>query len=78
MSAPPAPRHWTDHRERSNRAALALMAWIAVRAGRGVARWLLHPITLYFLLFSPSARRHSARYLERALDRKSTRLNSSH
>ena len=72
MSASPAPRHWTAHRERSNRAALALMAWIAVHAGRGAARWLLHPITLYFLLFSPTARRHSARYLERALGRRPT------
>ena len=45
------------------------MAWIALACGRRVARWLLHPITLYFLCFGPSARRHSARYLGRALGR---------
>lgn len=73
MSASPAPRsHWTAHRERSNRATLALMAWIAVRLGRGVARLVLHPITLYFLLLAPAARRHSGRYLERALGRRPT------
>ena len=63
-----APR-WLASRERSNRFALALMAWIALRLGRGVARAVLHPITLYFLLFAPTARRHAARYLARALAR---------
>jgi predicted LPLAT superfamily acyltransferase len=45
------------------------MTWIAVACGRRVARWVLHPITLYFVLFSPAARRHSKRYLQRALGR---------
>lgn len=60
---------WAAQRERSNRATLRLMAWIAVHLGRRAARALLHPISLYFLLFSPAARRHSKRYLQRALDR---------
>ncbi|MCW5633299.1 MAG: acyl-CoA synthetase [Rubrivivax sp.] len=48
------------------------MAWIAVRLGRRAARLVLHPITLYFLAFSPAQRRHSARYLARALGRAPT------
>ncbi|MFO1327042.1 MAG: acyl-CoA synthetase [Rubrivivax sp.] len=61
--------HWAQTRERSNRVALALMVWIALRLGRTVARWLLHPITGYFLLFSPGPKRQTRRYLRRALGR---------
>ena len=50
-------------------ARCALMAWIAVHLGRRVARAVLHPITLYFLLFAPAPRRHIARYLARVLGR---------
>lgn len=70
---PAAPRppgqsaDWAAAPERSNRLALRVMAWIAVHLGRRIARLVLHPITLYFLLFAPTARRHSARYLQRAL-----------
>lgn len=60
---------WAGQRERSNRGALRLMAWIAVHLGRRAARLLLLPITVYFLLFSPTAARHSRRYLARALGR---------
>lgn len=77
MSAQPTPQRqapgaaddWARQRERSNLFALRLMAWIAIHMGRRVARWLLHPITLYFLLFAPAARRNSARYLARVLGR---------
>jgi predicted LPLAT superfamily acyltransferase len=48
------------------------MAWIAVTLGRPVARLLLHPISLYYLLFASTPRRHSARYLGRALGRPAT------
>ena len=48
------------------------MAWVAVTLGRPVARLLLHPITLYFLLFAAAPRRHSARYLARVLGRAAT------
>ena len=67
----PAPE-WLSTRERSNRLALRLMAWIAVAGGRRMARWVLHPISLYYLLFAPGSRRHSARYLQRALGRPAT------
>ena len=60
---------WAARRERSNMLALRVMAWIAVHLGRRVARWVLHPISLYFVLFSPAARRQSIRYLRRALGR---------
>ncbi len=62
-------RDWTATPERSNLLALRTIAWIATHLGRPVARLVLHPITLYFLLFAPPARRASRRYLERALGR---------
>jgi predicted LPLAT superfamily acyltransferase len=72
MSAPASRtdgKDWSHTPERSNALALRLMSWIARACGRRVARWLLHPITLYFLLFAPAPRRHSRRYLSRALGR---------
>lgn len=60
---------WLQQRERSNGFALRLMVWIALLGGRRLARVLLHPITVYFVLFSPMQRRHSRRYLDRALGR---------
>jgi predicted LPLAT superfamily acyltransferase len=68
----PSASDWAAAPERSNRHALRIMAWIAVHLGRRVARVVLHPITLYFLCFAPAARRHSQRYLERALGRTPT------
>lgn len=65
----PPPPAWAARRERGSLLALKFMAWLAVTAGRPVARLLLHPITLYFLLFGREARRHSRRYLGRALGR---------
>jgi len=63
---------WATRREQGSLLALRLMAWIAVTLGRPAARWLLHPISLYYLLFAATARRHSARYLARALGRPAT------
>jgi predicted LPLAT superfamily acyltransferase len=63
------PAGWADSRERSNRLALRVMAWIATRLGRSAARLVLVPVTLYFLLFAPEPRRHARRYLARALGR---------
>jgi predicted LPLAT superfamily acyltransferase len=70
MSSTTVRARWTNSRERSNRLAVLVMAWIALRLGRNVARWVLHPITLYFLAFAPAPRRQSARYLERVLGRR--------
>ena len=60
---------WASERERSNLWVLRAMRWIAVAAGRPLARLVLHPITLYYLLANATARRESARYLTRALQR---------
>ncbi|CAD5372047.1 Acyltransferase [Rubrivivax sp. A210] len=78
--APPGPRQaaapeWAASDERSNAVTLRLMAWIAVTAGRPVARLLLHPIALYFLCFAPAPRRHARRYLGRALGRPASWLD---
>ena len=66
---PAAAAHWSQQGERGSMALLKLMAWIATTLGRRIARWVLHPITLYFLLCAPAARRRSLRYLGRALAR---------
>lgn len=68
-AVPPAAADWSREPERSNALALRVMSWIALRCGRRVARWVLHPITLYFVLFAPGPRRQSRRYLTRALGR---------
>ncbi|MGB0125994.1 MAG: acyl-CoA synthetase [Rhodocyclaceae bacterium] len=61
---------WTTQPERSNLAILRLMVWISLRLGRPVGRLVLRGIALYFLAFSPTARRASGVYLQRALGRR--------
>jgi predicted LPLAT superfamily acyltransferase len=65
----PHLRDWSTTPERSNLRAIRLIAWIATHLGRPVARLVLHPIALYYLLFAPAARRASRAYLVRALGR---------
>ena len=65
--APPVA--WTETRERSAMWVLRLMRWFALTAGRRLARLVLHPITLYFIVAGRRVRRESARYLTRALGR---------
>ena len=60
---------WTEQRERGSQWVLRVMRWIAVSAGRPMARVVLHPIALYFLLANGKARRASRAYLTRALQR---------
>ncbi len=71
MSTPAdhSPASWANERERGTLRILRVMRWIAVAAGRPIARLVLHPITLYFLVANAKARRESARYLARALQR---------
>lgn len=59
--------HDTSPSERGSRFLLVLIAWIARRLGRAVARALLRPITLYYLLLAPSACAASREYLRRVL-----------
>lgn len=64
-----AEPHWSRAPERSNALALRAITWIALHLGRRVTRAILHPITLYFMLSAPVARRHSKEYLRRVLGR---------
>jgi len=63
---------WAVRPERSNQAMLRLMTWISLRLGRAPARFVLAGISLYFLLFAPTAKAASRAYLRRALDREPT------
>jgi predicted LPLAT superfamily acyltransferase len=63
---------WAVRQEQGSLLALRFIAWVAVSLGRPLARLLLVPISLYYLCFAPTARRHSARYLGRALGRPAT------
>ncbi len=56
---------WTTLPERGTPASLRVIAWIAVHIGRGAARLLLYPVTLYFLITARAARRISYQYLKR-------------
>lgn len=56
---------WVDLPERGNPAMLRLIQWIALRLGRSIARILLYPITLYFLISADEVRRASHQYLSR-------------
>ena len=66
-----APTGWARQRERSNRFVLLLMRWLALALGRRIARMLLPPIAIWYVL-DPATRAHSARYLTRALARPAT------
>ncbi|MEP7303096.1 MAG: acyl-CoA synthetase [Caldimonas sp.] len=63
---------WTGQRERSTLTGQRAMRWIALAAGRRLSRALLHPILVYFVLAGREQRRHSRRYLDRALGRRAT------
>ena len=43
---------WLNQKERSYTWMLKLMLWLAVNLGRRPCRFLLYPITLYYLFFS--------------------------
>jgi len=60
---------WNAQKERGSPAMVRLIRWIALRLGRTPARALLYPITAYFLLFAPQARRASRSYLARRFGR---------
>lgn len=62
-----APTDWAAAPERSNLLALRFIVGMALGLGRPLTRLILHPITLYFLLFAPTPRRHIRRYLARAI-----------
>lgn len=69
VNRPRAPE-WMAAPERSNLLALRTIAWVALALGRPVARLLLYPICLYFVVFSTRPRAASRQYLSRVLGRK--------
>jgi predicted LPLAT superfamily acyltransferase len=68
-------REWIKQKERGSPFALRLILWIAQNLGRSVARAILYPITLYFLLMAKPQRNASFRYLSRVLGRQATLLD---
>ena len=60
-------RPWLQLPERGNPQVLRLIVWITLHMGRPAGRILLYPITLYFLLTAPAARRGSRLFLRRTL-----------
>ena len=67
--------NWKQRPEGGGWFAIWLIRAIARRGGRKVARLLLPPITLYFLLVRGPERRASRDYLRRVLDRPATLLD---
>jgi predicted LPLAT superfamily acyltransferase len=63
---PSGADRWVGLQERGTPASLEVIAWIAERLGRRVARLLLSPITLYFVMAAHAARRASYEFLTRA------------
>ncbi|MFO7604389.1 MAG: lipid A biosynthesis acyltransferase [Gammaproteobacteria bacterium] len=64
---------WAEQKERSNPLTLKLICWLALHTSRAFARLLLYPITAYFYVTAPQARRASANYLRRVWQRPPTR-----
>lgn len=65
---------WTQRPEGGSRLAIRAIRAFARRAGRRPARWLLLPITAYFLAMRGPERRASRRYLGRVLGRPASLL----
>ena len=61
---------WLAQRERGSRLAYQFMAWTALRLGRPIARTLLYPICVYFVLFSRRASRGIRVFLQRLGNRR--------
>ena len=60
---------WVAEPERGSRSMMRLVTWLALKWGRSATRWLIYPISIYFLAFAPRARRASRVFLSRALAR---------
>lgn len=58
-------KHWQQRPEGGGRFAIWLIRGIGMHAGRGVARVVLYPITLYFFLRRPLERRSSRAFFQR-------------
>lgn len=60
---------WMAQSERSHAGVIRFYAWSARKLGRPVARLFLHPISVYFMLFSVEASAASRTYLRKVLGR---------
>ena len=63
-------RQWRGQRERGSTRTIWLMIWLALHCGRTASRALLVPISAYFCLAAPLARRSSRAFMKRALERR--------
>jgi predicted LPLAT superfamily acyltransferase len=63
---------WRGQAEPGSRNATRLMIWLALHCGRAACRVLLVPISAYFLLAAPLARKSSRTFMSRALNRSPT------
>jgi predicted LPLAT superfamily acyltransferase len=63
---------WQSHKEYSSPLAVKSIRWIALHMGRPIARSILYPITLYYLIFASTQRRASRLYLQRVLKKQPT------
>lgn len=69
MTAETASLSWAELPERGTPLMLRAIHWIAISAGRPLAKLLLYPVTLYFLLTAHRARRASREFLSRVHQR---------
>jgi predicted LPLAT superfamily acyltransferase len=67
---------WRGQPERGSRSALRLIIWLALHGGRRLCRALLVPITAYFFITAPQARRASQNFMRRSLARAPTWLDT--
>src|SRR5882757_2880275 len=72
VGGPANAAEWVRHRERGSLWLLKIMAFLSLRLGRNSSRIIFYCIAAYFFMFGPGARRHSRRYLRRALARAPT------
>lgn len=63
---------WRDRSERGSAGLKRVIIWLALHIGRPFCRVLLVPISAYFLVTAPRARRASREFLTRALGRRAT------
>lgn len=68
-------RDWFQLAERGTPTTLLMIRWIALHIGRRAGRFLLFPITFYYLFMAPVARRGSKAYLRRVLGRRPSYLD---
>jgi len=60
-------QQWQKQAERGSAFLMRIIAGISLRMGRNIARILLYPIVVYFVLFSGKAREGSRLYLQRVI-----------